>query len=215
MYRLFFKRLIDIICGFIGCIGFVIAFIFVAPAIYLTDKGPVFYNATRRGRNGKNFTMYKFRSMTVNAPDIRNADGSTYNSDDDPRVTKIGRLMRKTSIDEIPQFINVLKGDMSMIGPRPTLAKKPFSECDPETIRRYYVRPGITGYSQAYFRNSITQEEKFQHDCYYVDNLSFMMDVKIVLKTIASVVKSENVFVEQSLNNKEQLPEKEEVGAGK
>lgn len=215
MYRLFFKRFFDVIFGFMGCIGLVLVFVFVAPAIYLTDRGPVFYNATRRGRGGKNFTMYKFRSMTVNAPDIRNADGSTYNSDDDPRVTKIGRIMRKTSIDELPQFINVLKGDMSMIGPRPTLAKKPFSECDPETIRRYDVRPGITGYSQAYFRNSITQEEKFQHDCYYVDNLSFMMDAKIIFKTIASVVKSENVFVEQSLNNKEQLPEKEEVGAGK
>ncbi len=215
MYRLFVKRFIDIIFGFIGCIGFAIAFIFVAPVIYFTDRGPVFYNATRRGKDGKSFTMYKFRSMTVNAPDIRNADGSTYNSDDDPRVTKIGRIMRKLSIDELPQFINVLKGDMSMIGPRPTLAKKPFSECDPETIRRYNVRPGITGYSQAYFRNSITQEEKFQHDCYYVDNLSFMMDVKIVFKTIASVIKSENVFVEQSLNTKEQLPEKEEVGAGK
>ena len=213
MYRHFFKRLIDIICGFFGCIGFLIAFIFVAPAIYFTDRGPIFYNAERRGKNGKTFKMYKFRSMMVNAPDIRNADGSTYNSNDDPRVTKIGKLMRKTSIDELPQFINVLKGDMSMIGPRPTLAKKPFSECDPKTIKRYDVRPGITGYSQAYFRNSITQEEKFMHDCFYVENLTFMMDVKIVLKTIASVLKSENVFVEQSLNTKEQ--EKETVEAGK
>lgn len=213
MYRHFFKRLIDIICGFLGCIGFLIAFIFVAPAIYFTDRGPIFYNAERRGKNGKTFKMYKFRSMMVNAPDIRNADGSTYNSNDDPRVTKIGKLMRKTSIDELPQFINVLKGDMSMIGPRPTLAKKPFSECDPKTIKRYDVRPGITGYSQAYFRNSITQEEKFMHDCFYVENLTFMMDVKIVLKTIASVLKSENVFVEQSLNTKEQ--EKETVEAGK
>ena len=215
MYKLFVKRLIDIIAGFIGCVAFVVAFIFVAPAIYLTDRGPVFYNATRRGKNGKNFTMYKFRSMMVNAPDIRNADGSTYNSNDDPRVTKIGKLMRKTSIDELPQFINVLKGDMSLIGPRPTLSKKPFSECDPKTIKRYDVRPGITGYSQAYFRNSITPEEKFIHDCYYAENLSFMMDVKIVLKTISSVLKSENVFVEQSLNSKETAETKEEAGADK
>lgn len=215
MYKLFIKRLIDIICGIIGCVAFLVAFIFVAPVIYFTDKGPVFYNATRRGRYGKDFKMYKFRSMKVNAPDLRNADGSTYNSDDDPRVTKIGRIMRKTSIDELPQFINVLKGDMSMIGPRPTLAKKPFSECDPKTIRRYNVRPGITGYSQAYFRNSITQDEKFEHDCYYVDNLSFVMDVKVLFKTVASVLKHENVFVEQSLNAKIQSEEKEKVGAGK
>lgn len=215
MYKHFFKRFIDIICGLIGCLGFLIAFIFVAPIIYFTDRGPVFYNAERRGKNGKTFKMYKFRSMMVNAPDIRNADGSTFNSENDPRVTKIGRIMRKTSIDELPQFINVLKGDMSMIGPRPTLAKKPFSECDPKTIKRYDVRPGITGYSQAYFRNSITQDEKFMHDCYYVENLTFMMDVKIVFKTIASVLLRKNINVEQSLNNKEQAPQKEKVGADK
>lgn len=198
MYKLFFKRFIDIICGVLGCLAFAVAFVFVAPIIHFTDKGPVFYNATRRGKNGKNFKMYKFRSMIVNAPDIKNSDGSTYNSDNDPRLTKIGRIMRKTSIDELPQFINVLKGDMSMIGPRPTLANKPFDQVDKSIIKRYDVRPGITGYSQAYFRNSITQQEKFMHDCYYVENLSFMMDIKIILKTIKSVVKSENIFVEQT-----------------
>lgn len=193
MYRVFFKRFIDIVCGLLGCMLFAVAFIFVAPAIYFTDKGPVFYNADRRGKKGKTFKMYKFRSMYVNSPNLRNPDGSTYNSDDDPRVTKIGKIMRKTSIDELPQFINVLKGDMSMIGPRPTLALRPFSECDPETIKRYDVRPGITGYSQAYFRNSITQQEKFMHDCYYVDNLSFVMDMKIIFKTAMSVLKRENI----------------------
>ncbi len=197
MYKLFFKRFLDILCGLIGCVGFAVAFVFVAPIIHFTDGGPVFYNAVRRGKDGKSFKMYKFRSMIVNAPDIKNADGSTYNSDNDPRLTKIGRIMRKTSVDELPQFINVLKGDMSMIGPRPTIGKKPLSECDPATIKRYSVRPGITGYSQAYFRNSITQQEKFMHDCYYVENLSFMMDVKIIIQTIKSVVKSENIFVEQ------------------
>lgn len=207
MYKLFFKRFIDIICGLLGCIIFAVAFVFVAPAIHFTDKGPVFYNATRRGKNGKSFKMYKFRSMYVNSPDLKNADGSTYNSDVDPRVTKIGKIMRKTSIDELPQFINVLKGDMSMIGPRPTLATRPFSECDPETIKRYDVRPGITGYSQAYFRNSITQQEKFMHDCYYVENLSFMMDVKIIFKTAMSVLKRENINTATA--------EKEKVEIGK
>lgn len=207
MYRKFGKRTVDIIFGIIGCICFAIAFVVVAPLIYLTDRGPIFYNATRRGKNGKEFKMYKFRSMMVNAPDLKNPDGSTYNSDNDPRVTKIGKLMRKTSVDELPQFINVLIGDMSMIGPRPTLATKPFSEVDQSTIRRYDVRPGVTGYSQAYFRNSVTQSEKFEHDCYYVDNLSFMLDVKIFLKTLLSVVMRENIFVEQGKS-----AEKEKVG---
>ena len=193
MYKLFFKRFIDIVCGLLGCIILAVAFIFVAPIIHFTDKGPVFYNAERRGKNGKNFKMYKFRSMYVNSPNLKNPDGSTYNADDDPRVTKIGKIMRKTSIDELPQFINVLKGDMSMIGPRPTLATKPFSECDPATIKRYDVRPGITGYSQAYFRNSITQQEKFKYDCYYAENVSFVMDVKILFKTAMSVLKRENI----------------------
>lgn len=197
MYKKFGKRTLDIIIGFVGCIFFAIAFIFVAPAIYLTDKGPVFYNATRRGKNGKEFRMYKFRSMYVNSPNLKNADGSTYNSDNDPRVTKIGKIMRKTSVDELPQFINVLIGDMSLIGPRPTLATKPFSEVDPTTKKRYDVRPGITGYSQAYFRNSITQQEKFEQDCYYVENLTFILDIKVFVKTLLSVVKRENIYVEQ------------------
>ncbi len=206
MYKKYIKRFIDIIVGLVGCIGFLIAFIFVAPIIHFTDKGPVFYTADRRGKDGKTFKMYKFRSMYVNSPNLKNPDGSTYNSDDDPRVTKIGRIMRKTSVDELPQFINVLKGDMSLIGPRPTLALKPFSECDPETIKRFDVRPGITGYSQAYYRNSITQQEKFKYDCYYAENVSFVMDVKIIFKTALSVLKRENI------NTVTKTEEKVEVG---
>ncbi len=206
MYKSYIKRFIDILVGLVGCIGFLIAFIFVAPAIYFTDKGPIFYNAERRGRYGKTFKMYKFRSMYVNSPNLKNPDGSAFNSDNDPRVTKIGKIMRKTSVDELPQFINVLKGDMSLIGPRPTLALKPFSECDPETIGRYSVRPGITGYSQAYYRNSITQQEKFKYDCYYAENVSFMMDVKILLKTVLSVLKRENI------NTNPKTEEKVEAG---
>lgn len=193
MYKHFFKRVIDIVLASIAFIGFLLVFIFAAPAIYLTDKGPIFYNAARRGKNGKSFKMYKFRSMYVNSPDIRNADGSTYNGENDPRVTKIGKLMRKTSIDELPQVINVLKGDMSIVGPRPTLAIKPYSEI--ENKKRYEVRPGITGYSQAYYRNSITQDEKFSYDEYYVDNVSFWLDVKIVFKTFFGVLAHKNIYV--------------------
>lgn len=214
MYKHFFKRFIDIIGGIVGCILFGIAFIFVAPTIYLTDKGPVFYNATRRGKNGKTFKMYKFRSMKVNSPNIKNADGSTYNGEDDPRVTKIGKIMRKTSVDELPQFINVLKGDMSLVGPRPTLATKPFEQVDQKIIKRYNVRPGVTGYSQAYYRNSITQAEKFEHDCYYADHVSFVLDVKILFKTVFSVLKHENIFVGDPSRQAKENAVNQEVGIG-
>lgn len=206
MYKLFFKRFIDIVCGLFGCLAFLIAFIFVAPIIHFTDKGPVFYNAYRRGKGGKPFKMYKFRSMMVNAPDIKNEDGSTFNGENDPRVTKIGKIMRKTSIDELPQFINVLKGDMSMIGPRPKLPTGPLSEMSEERLKRYAVRPGITGYSQAYFRNSATAEDKFKHDIYYIDNLSFMLDLKIIFRTAKGVIKRENIY-----NTPATEPQKEDV----
>lgn len=116
MYKAFFKRFFDIFIALFGMLVFFVVFIFFAPIIFLTDKGPIFYKSQRVGRNGKVFNMLKFRSMFVNAPDIRNDDGSTYNSADDYRVTKIGKFMRKTSLDETAQMVNVLIGDMSIIG---------------------------------------------------------------------------------------------------
>ena len=193
MYKNFFKRLIDILLSLVATPFVLLVIIIMAPFIYFEDKGPVFYNATRRGKNGKNFKMFKLRSMYVNSPDLKNPDGSTFNSDKDPRVTKIGRVMRKTSIDELPQILNVRIGDMSFIGPRPTLAITPYAELPEHRKKRLQVRPGITGYAQAYYRNSITQEEKFKHDCYYVDNVSFLLDVKILFKTVLSVLKRENI----------------------
>ena len=198
MYRHFFKRLIDIVSALL-LLPLVLLVIFIMTFIIrIDDNGPVFYNAKRMGRNGKPFKMFKLRSMKVNAPDLRNADGSTFNSDHDPRVTRTGRFMRKTSIDEIPQILNVLKGDMSFIGPRPVLANKPYTEYDEIRRKRLTVRPGITGYSQAFFRNSITQDEKFQYDCYYVDHLTFRLDVKILFVTVYSVLRRKNINTEHS-----------------
>lgn len=187
MYEHFFKRVIDILFALIGLPFFVLIFIFIAPIIYFTDKGPIFYSGERIGKNGKSFIMYKFRSMYVNAPDLRLEDGSTYNGDDDPRVTKIGKFMRKTSLDEAPQVINVLFGDMSVIGPRPdTLhSRHRYPEEEKYFLR---VRPGITGYSQAYFRNSVDGKQKAINDMYYAKNISFWFDVKIFFKTIVTVL---------------------------
>ncbi len=194
MYKAFFKRAIDIFVSLLALPFVLLVILIFAPIIHFTDRGPVFYNASRRGKDGREFKMYKLRSMYVNSPNLRNADGSTYNAADDPRVTKIGRLMRKTSIDEFPQFLNVLLGDMSLIGPRPTMPTTPYEELPELARRRLEVRPGITGYNQAYFRNSVTAEERRQNDVYYVDNLSFALDVKILFQTVATVLKRENIY---------------------
>src|SRR5699024_1331607 len=116
------KRILDILISVVGLPVFILLYIIFGLLIKIEDKGPIFYKADRTGKNSKSFKMYKFRSMKINAPTLLNADGSTYNAKDDPRVTKIGRIMRETSIDETPQILNVLKGDMSVIGPRASLA---------------------------------------------------------------------------------------------
>lgn len=167
--------------------------IIFAPIIYFTDRGPVFYNAERMGKDGHIFKMFKLRSMYVNSKDIRNADGSTFNSHHDPRVTPIGGFLRKTSLDEFPQFLNVLTGDMSFVGPRPSLTTTPYSDYNEIRRKRVSVKPGITGYAQAYFRNSIGQDEKFRWDAYYADHISFWMDVKVLFMTIWSVIGRKNI----------------------
>lgn len=194
MYLRFFKRLFDIIVALCVLPFLGLVYIILVPFYFFLDKGPMFYSGKRLGQHGKPFLMHKFRSMKVNAPDIRLADGSTYNGDDDPRVTSLGRFIRRTSIDEIPQILNVLKGDMSLIGPRP----------DPmDWIDKYKeeekvflnVKPGITGYSQAYFRNSVDAQEKINNDVYYAKNISFWLDVKIFFRTIKTVLFRENINV--------------------
>ncbi len=196
MYRHFFKRLFDIIIALIALPFFIILFIIFAPIIFLTDRGPVFYLAARRGKNGKTFKMVKFRSMKVNAPDIRNEDGSAYSSAKDPRMTKIGKIMRETSVDEFPQILNVLVGDMSIIGPRAFVPMEgmTYDQLPEERKKRLSVRPGITGYTQAYFRNSITMEEKVKYDCYYADHVSFWFDLKILFKTVATVLRRKDIY---------------------
>lgn len=197
-YQRYGKRLLDITSGVVALPVIAAATLVVGVAIKLDDAGPVFYKQTRRGMGGKDFHMLKFRSMHVNAPDIRRADNSTLASVNDARVTRVGRIIRKTSIDEIPQLINVLKGDMSLIGPRPNLVTRPLSALSDIELRRIAVRPGITGYNQAYYRNSSTLDERYAHDCYYAENISFAMDLRIVGATISSVVRGRNIYTTDS-----------------
>ena len=192
MYKKYFKRLLDLFFCIIGLPVFFLLMLLITPIILITDKGSVFYNANRLGKNGKLFKMYKFRTMYMNAPDIRNEDGSTYNSENDPRVTPIGRFLRKTSIDEFPQFLNILRNEMSLVGPRPGLPLEDDIMPDDEKKRRS-IAPGITGYSQALFRNSDSVEERMKNDIYYVNNVSLFLDIKIIIKTIASVIKRKNI----------------------
>lgn len=196
MYSHYIKRLFDLMAALCALPFFLIVYVILAPFYFIMDRGAMFYSGKRLGQFGKPFPMHKFRSMKVNAPDIRLSDGSTYNGDDDPRVTKLGKFLRKTSLDEIPQILNVLKGDMSLIGPRP----------DPlDWIDKYKeeekvflnVKPGITGYSQAYFRNSADAQEKIDNDVYYAKNISFLLDVKIFLRTIKTVICRENINVSE------------------
>lgn len=204
MYNLFFKRIIDFFGALVLLPVVLFVIIIFAPIIWLTDKGPVFYNGYRAGKNYKPFKMFKLRSMYVNSPDLKNPDGSTYNSDNDPRVTPIGKVLRKTSLDELPQFINILIGDMSFVGPRPKIYKKGRldNEKDENVIKSFSVKPGVTGYAQAFFRNSITQDEKFKWDAYYADNISLGMDIKIIWQTVFSVLGRKNINTEQSYKNK-------------
>lgn len=200
MYRKFGKRFFDIILSILGLILFAIIFIPIAIAIYLEDKGPIFYLSDRIGENGKIFKMYKFRSMKVNSPDIRLKDGSTYNSKDDIRVTKVGRIIRKTSIDEFPQFLNVILGHMSIIGPRPFVPVSKNNNISDDYKIRLSVKPGITGYTQAYYRNSINQNKKIEGDAYYAQNVSLIFDIKILFKTIVTVLQKKNIYLENEEN---------------
>lgn len=207
MYGKYVKRILDFLLALIALPFFSLLFLILAPAIYISDRGSVFYNAPRLGKNGKTFTMYKFRTMRMNAPDLRNADGSTYNASDDPRLTKIGKFLRKTSLDEAPQILNVLKGDMSFIGPRPDLPEhREFYEKDEP--RKLEVRPGISGLAQAYYRNSIDWKQRIALDIYYIDHICFRLDVRIFCKTIFSIVKRERIFVEKTDREKTSVLEK-------
>lgn len=190
------KRACDIAVG-IAALPFVLVLIaIVGPMIAHEDKGPVFYNAPRVGKNGREFTMYKFRSMKVNAPDLLMPDGSTYNGADDPRMTKVGAFLRKTSLDEFPQFLNVLKGDMSVVGPRPDL-KRETELYEGNEGDKLLVKPGITGYSAVKVRNSAPWHERLKLDVWYVHNVTFALDVKVFFATFGAVFGQKGIYVEE------------------
>jgi lipopolysaccharide/colanic/teichoic acid biosynthesis glycosyltransferase len=204
VYKRVIKRIFDLLLGLVALPFIALATLVIAPLIYFEDKGPVFYNAPRVGKNRSLFKMYKFRTMSVGAPDLKMEDGSTYNAPDDPRVTKIGAWLRKTSLDELPQILNIIKGDMSFIGPRPDLENEVALYFDGED-RKLAVKPGISGYAQVYGRNALAWHDRIALDVYYVEHQSFILDVKIFFKTFGVVFSGEGVFVENGSGNESKV----------
>ena len=197
MYKNFLKRVFDFII--VLCVLLLIwPFLLIVTIILLifNEGAGAFFLQERPGYKGKPFKIIKFKTMN----EKKGPDGKLL--PDVQRITKFGRFVRNMSIDELPQLINVLKGDMAIIGPRPLLMQY-LPLYSKEQARRHDVRPGLTGYAQAYGRNSLTWEEKFEKDVYYVDNISFLLDVKIVLKTISVVLKREGISSDTSVTMEE------------
>ena len=185
-----FKRIIDIIGAGLGLILLSPIIAIVACAVKVTSKGPIFFSQKRVGKNGELFEMYKFRSMVVNAEELKEnleeqneMSGPMFKIKDDPRVTKVGKFIRKTSIDELPQLWNILKGDMSLVGPRPSLPKE-VEQFDNWMFKRLSVRPGLTCYWQVSGRNNIDFEDWMKLDVKYVEERNIWIDIKLIFKTI-------------------------------
>lgn len=186
MYKHFFKRFIDVTLSLIGLIIASPFLLIIAIAVKLSSKGPVIFKQERLGRKGKVFNIYKFRSMCV---DAEKTGSGVYSGKGDPRVTKVGRFLRATSADELPQLINILKGDMSIIGPRPPLTYHPWNieEYTEFQLHMFDVRPGITGWAQVNGRKEVEWHRRIELNVWYVENLSFLLDLKIFFMTIFKV----------------------------
>lgn len=192
------KRLIDVVCSFLGLLVLSPLFIIIAIIIKTTSKGPVFFFQKRVGKNGKEFDMYKFRSMVVNAEELKEKlvaqnemSGPMFKMKDDPRVTKVGKFIRKTSIDELPQLWNVIKGDMSLVGPRPSLPKE-VAQFEDWMHKRLEVKPGLTCYWQVSGRNNIDFEDWMKLDIKYVEEKSTWVDIKLIFKTVGVLLGDKN-----------------------
>lgn len=190
MYKRFFKRVIDFLIVFFVLLLIWPILLIITMWLHFANKGAgAFFTQDRPGKNGKIFKVIKYKTMT----DERDAEGNLL--PDAERLTKVGRFVRSTSIDELPQLINVLKGDMALIGPRPLLPQY-LSLYSPEQARRHEVRPGITGWAQIHGRNAISWTKKFEYDVWYVDHCSFLLDLKIVFLTIKKVFIREGISQE-------------------
>lgn len=196
-FNLAIKRIIDFLGSLIGIILLIPLFIIISILIKFTSKGPVFFKQERIGKNGKIFRIIKFRTMIVNAENI--GDGLTVKSENDERITKIGKFLRATSLDELPQLFNVLVCHMSLVGPRPPVTYFPYDgyENYPNWAKkRFLMRPGMTGLAQLTVRNSVSWNERIEVDNRYIDSFNIWLDIKILFLTFKKVFKPENIYMD-------------------
>lgn len=208
MYSKFFKRTIDVVLSFLGIVVLSPVYLITALLIKLESRGPVIFKQDRLGKNGVVYKIYKFRSMCVGA---ENTGSGVYSGKNDARVTRVGKIIRATSIDELPQFFNILKGDMSIIGPRPPLTYHPWpiEEYTDEQLKMFNVRPGVTGWAQINGRKDVEWHKRIDLNCWYVENVSFLLDFKIFFMTIFKVLTNQDNVNEGETLVKEE--KKEEV----
>ena len=187
MYKRWIKRTVDILLSLLGLLFLWLPMLVVALLVRLDSPGPALFRQKRLGLNGREYEMYKFRSMCVNA---EHTGSGVYSGKGDSRVTRMGRILRATSIDELPQLVNILKGDMSFIGPRPPLTYHPWplEEYTPQQRRMFEVRPGITGWAQINGRKGVEWNRRIEMNVWYVDHVSFGLDMKILLATVGKVL---------------------------
>jgi len=183
------KRLFDIVLSLSAIVLLLPVFVVISIAIKLSGKGPAIFKQERAGKNGKPFIFYKFRTMRVDVEPF----GSSPKTGDDPRLTRVGKLLREYSLDELPQLFNILKGDMSFIGPRPLYVSQ-MAEWDERQKKRLLVKPGLTGLAQISGRGQLTREEKLELDVKYVETAGFLTDIKMILATIAQVFGRKNIY---------------------
>src|SRR5690625_4436392 len=193
MYNKYFKIVLDLLIALIIIIPLSLIGIVIAIAIRIDSKGSIFFKQNRLGKNGQIFEIYKFRTMIENAEEVGTG---IFTWKDDPRITRVGNLLRKTSLDELPQIINIFRGEMSFVGPRPPVPYHPYKYQDysEEQKMRFTVRPGITGLAQVSGRNKLTWDERIKYDVQYAKELSFALDIKIFVKTMLSVTFSRNIY---------------------
>lgn len=187
------KRLMDVVGSFIGIIFLFPLLFVIALSIKIDSQGPILFKQDRLGKNGKIFKIWKFRTMVTNTENIGLGIKTETN---DPRITKVGNFIRKTSFDELPQLINVIIGNMSLVGPRPPVPYHPynFKDYNSEMKKRFLMRPGITGYAQVKVRNSASWDKRIEYDVQYVDKFNILMDIKILLITVLKVIKKDSIY---------------------
>ena len=196
----FFKRFFDVIFSLLGLIILSPLFLVVSLMIKLDSRGPVFYRQERLGMNGRVFKIYKFRTMVKDAEKM---GSGLFTHENDPRITRVGRFLRRTSIDELPQLINILRGDMSFVGPRPPITWYPkrWNEYDDWEKLRFRMKPGMTGWAQIHGRNEIDWNKRIEYDVWYVKNWSLLLDLKIILETVKVVLSGKGIYGKERMKN--------------